>query len=855
MKYSAFGPEVGSRGGLLERTGFRAAAAVVAGSLLVAGAGVAHADTIYNTLDDSIDATAEVMPLIVGGTAGSTTLKVAPATDDGKNGCNLAGNSKPTLVLNLGSSNSAVATVSPSSVTFESCGDLKTLTVTPVAQGTTTISATQVSNTSEGSFDLSPATFTVNVSAPTPSNTAPTVSVTGVSATSYNKGSVPTATCVVTDPEDKPAPFPAALSGITGPYASDGIGQQTATCAYRDNGGLYVQESVSYSITDPTAPVISYTVDPVEPPADANGWYRSQVQLTWNVAEPDSSNSMVTDGCEDQTISADQLATSYSCSATSAGGSAAQQTVTLKKDGTLPTVAYTSAAGTRGGADWYRSAVEALFTGTDVTSGLDQPTASALSEGEGADVKVLSPAFKDRAGNTAAAGAISQSFKIDLTAPFVSFDEESVPAPNASGWYTNDVVAKFIGSDLLSGLKGLPTQSVTSAGEGSAVAVKSPVFEDVAGNTSAEGAAEASFKIDKTAPAVTFDAAGTPAPNAEGWYNSDVPAKFDASDVVSGVKGPATLTVPSSGESTLTSNNDIAPLVVKSPVFEDVAGNSSAAGAAEATFKVDKTKPVVTFDSAKTAEANGEGWYNTDVEAFFTGSDALSGLATAAEQKVTSEGEGRGVQVTSPVFKDKADNTETATATFNIDKTKPTVVFDSTLGDSFFGSVPSAPTCTASDNLSGPQSCVVSGHKTTVGTHILTATATDKAGNVETATQSYTVKAWTTKGFYQPIDMNGVVNTVKGGSTVPAKFEVFIGDVEVTNPTKVDVQAKRVSCEAGAATAPLEMTTAGSTSLRYDATAGQFVYNWKTPVGAGSCYQLTMTANDGSSITANFMMK
>lgn len=48
-------------------------------------------------------------------------------------------------------------------------------------------------------------------------------------------------------------------------------------------------------------------------------------------------------------------------------------------------------------------------------------------------------------------------------------------------------------------------------------------------------------------------------------------------------------------------------------------------------------------------------------------------------------------------------------------------------------------------------------------------------------------------------------------------------------------------------------TTTGSTSLRYDATGGQFIYNWKTP--AGTCYQLTMKAADGGSISANFKLK
>ena len=42
-----------------------------------------------------------------------------------------------------------------------------------------------------------------------------------------------------------------------------------------------------------------------------------------------------------------------------------------------------------------------------------------------------------------------------------------------------------------------------------------------------------------------------------------------------------------------------------------------------------------------------------------------------------------------------------------------------------------------------------------------------------TASATFQIAAWTLKGFYQPVDMNGVWNTVKGGSTVPLKFEVF----------------------------------------------------------------------------------
>lgn len=681
MNHSPGGKTTAGGTGLLRRTSTRTAAAVAAGSLLLAGGGVAFADDIFNNLDATIDSVAEVMPLNAGGASGSTILAVDP-TNDVKNGCNLTGST--TLTLDLVSSNPAVATVSPSRVTFDSCGAQRTLTVTPVGAGSVTVSARQVSNDTDGTFNLAPATFTVNVAAPAPSNTAPKLNITGVTAgASYTKGAVPAAICEVTDAEDGDSSFAATPSDVTGADAATGIGSQTASCSYTDKGGLTATSSVTYSITDGSAPSIDYTLSPANPDG-LNGWYKTPVKLHWIVTDEDSPSTVNPTGCEDQTVSADQVGTDYTCTATSSGGTAAPVTVNLGKDATAPTVAANGGTGTRGSNNWYTSDVEASFTGTDATSGLLAAAQTVTSSGEGAAVKVDSPAFTDIAGNTTSAGAASQIFKIDKTAPEVSFTG-ATGTQGADGWYRSDVVATFTGTDLVSG-PATPTQSVTSSGQGADVKVESPAFSDNAGNTTPQGSVTQTFKVDKTAP---------------------------------------------------------------------------------------------------------------------------------------------------------------------------TVSFDSVVGDSFFGSTAAKPTCTASDSggsgLSG--SCTVDGYDTKTGTHTLTATATDLAGNSTTVTQSYTVKAWTLKGFYQPIDMNGVVNTVKNGSTVPAKFEIFAGSTELTDPSLAKFAIKPVACSPLSLMDDIEITATGNTSLRYDATSGQFIYNWKTPATAGSCYTLTMTANDGSFISANFKLK
>jgi hypothetical protein len=115
----------------------------------------------------------------------------------------------------------------------------------------------------------------------------------------------------------------------------------------------------------------------------------------------------------------------------------------------------------------------------------------------------------------------------------------------------------------------------------------------------------------------------------------------------------------------------------------------------------------------------------------------------------------------------------------------------------------------------------------------------------------------TVSGFFQPVDMGGVVNLIKGGSSVPLKFTVWDEGVEQTSTSVVKSFTQRtVTCGtlSGAAD-EIEIVTTGGTSLRYDATARQFIQNWQTPRKPGTCMQATVTMIDGTTITANFQLK
>lgn len=666
-----------------------ALAATAAAVTVFASATSALADTITNRIDTTVDAVAESMPILVGGT-GSTVLAVVPTKGDNKNGCNLTG--KTTLVVDVTSADPSVATVTPNRVTFDSCGATPKLTVNGLKVGSSAITVQEYANDSGRTFEYAPATFNVDVIAPGGANTPPSVGITGPSdGASYTKSSLPAATCVVTDAEDGPSSFPATLSDITGPYAADGIGTQTASCSYTDKGtpGLTASGSVTYSIIDDSAPVITYDLSPAQ--ADGlNGWYRTDVKLTWHVADAESPVSLREVGCNDQTITSDQLEIAYACSATSAGGSTGPVSVSIKRDATAPDVAYVSASGTMGNEGWYRSPVTATFKVTDATSGPAQDTLTATSPDglEGDNVVVGNPEASDLAGNTTAAGKVSQGFKIDLNAPTLAYVGATGTAGN-NGWYTSPVTTTYSAIDSVSG----PAQQTVSASSG----------------TAEEG------------------------------------------------------------------NN----VTIASPTASDIAGNVLAAGSDSKSFQIDLTDPIATFDSS--------------------------------------------------------------------------------YGDSYYGAVPPAPTCSSTDALSGPAGCTVTGYETTIGDHTLTATAKDNAGRTGTATMKYSVKAWTISAFYQPVDMGGVWNTVKGGSTVPLKFEVFAGSKELTDPAIVSkFTVTKVSCPGTAVTedAIEQLVTTGGTSLRYDTTGGQFIQNWQTAKAPGTCYSVKVTTVDGtSSNLAYFKLK
>jgi hypothetical protein len=210
---------------------------------------------------------------------------------------------------------------------------------------------------------------------------------------------------------------------------------------------------------------------------------------------------------------------------------------------------------------------------------------------------------------------------------------------------------------------------------------------------------------------------------------------------------------------------------------------------------------------------------------------------------------------------DANHNGSTATKNFTIDKAASATAVSCPVNVYFTGSAltPCSAAVTGVGGLN--QSLTVTyTNNTAVGTATASASfAGDSNHTGSSDSKTFGISAWTLKGFYQPVDMSVstlVYNTIKNGSTVPLKFEIFSGTAELIDVAQVkSLTYAQTSCDATAVTDDIETLATGNTVLRYDATAGQFIYNWKTPSTAGKCYRVTMTTLDGSTLVAYFKLK
>jgi Ca2+-binding RTX toxin-like protein len=145
------------------------------------------------------------------------------------------------------------------------------------------------------------------------------------------------------------------------------------------------------STDDLTPPVIESTVTGTP---GSNGWYVSNVSVTWNVSDPESPVSSQS-GCGPAAVTTDRAAATFRCEATSSGGTAVGSTV-VKRDITPPAVTCTSPAPVY---QLYQLGAKVSASVTDATSGPAKAVVQAAANTNAPGTFTTRLTGVDRAGN------------------------------------------------------------------------------------------------------------------------------------------------------------------------------------------------------------------------------------------------------------------------------------------------------------------------------------------------------------------------------------------------------------------------------------------------------------------------
>jgi hypothetical protein len=273
---------------------------------------------------------------------------------------------------------------------------------------------------------------------------------------------------------------------------------------------------------------------------------------------------------------------------------------------------------------------------------------------------------------------------------------------------------------------------------------------------------------------------------------------------------------------------------------------------------LDVTPPVLTVPADFSVEATSPSGAVVTYSASAT--DAVDGAVTAVCVPTSGSQFALGHNQVDCAAEDSANNE--ATASFDIEVVDTTAPVISQPDDIFVeatsasGAVVSfnLPTATDIVDIDVEVTCdPVSGIQYPLGVTTVTCVAKDDSGN--TASVSFGIHVsfkWT--GFFKPIDNLPILNAVKAGSSVPVKFSLGgnmgLGIFAPGYPT-----SGVAACDATLEDAIEETVNAGGSSLVYDATAGQYVYVWKTEKAwAGTCRTLVVKLADGSFHYANFKL-
>jgi hypothetical protein len=342
------------------------------------------------------------------------------------------------------------------------------------------------------------------------------------------------------------------------------------------------------------------------------------------------------------------------------------------------------------------------------------PPSSPLGNGGSTSIEVSAAALRDFTGD-------------------IALSVTGLP-PGVTAQFSPDTISGGTGSATLT----VATSPTTPPGD------YSLVIEGIHDPLSHVASVPLTIATDTTPPVTT--AFVTPAPNGNGWNNSNAIVTLQSSDNVPPISGVKQITYSESGSQNV--GNTVVPGASASVVVntEGVATitffGTDSAGNIEAPqgmiVRLDRTPPIMTGSALPAANTNG--WNNAPVTVSFACTDALSGLALGfPPPPVFLSSEGINEQVAGSC-QDLAGNVASVVvAGINIDKTPPSIV--ATLAPLPNANVWNNSDVTISfaavDALSGVSSVTSPVLVQTEGRNqLFTGVATDRAGNPNSITVS-----------------------------------------------------------------------------------------------------------------------
>jgi hypothetical protein len=612
------------------------------------------------------------------------------------------------------------------------------------------------------------------------------------------------------------------------------LGTTTVTCSTTDQRGNTGIGSFTVKIQDTTAPELELT-DQV---AEATGPDGAAVTYAPTAEDMVSGDRPV--ACDKGSGSTFPLGTTHvACAATDAAGNRADGTFTVTVgDHTAPSLRLSDKEAEATGPDGANSDYTA--SATDIVDGprpIDCSPASGSVFPLGATAVDCSSS--DTRGNSAT-GRLTVTVK-DTTPPALTLHDETAEATGPTG---AAVTYRATGTDIVDGTVAVSCDRPSGGTFPLGIATVNCTATDQHGNT---GTGTLTVTVQDTVAPVL--ALSDKLAEATGPNGTVVAYTVSAQDVVDG-NVPVACDEPSGGTFPLDSTSVTCSA-------KDKSGNT-----ATDSFKVtvvDTTAPVIGAQD-QTVEATSASGAVAGYTA--TATDLVDGTVSVTCSPASGSTFKIGVTDATCSAADTRGNADSATFHITVqDTTAPKLTLPADISTTAASALGAKATyiATAADLVdSAPKVTCTPGSGSTFapGVTTVTCTATDATGN-SSAAQTFKVNvAYAWSNLLQPINTDNS-SVFKLGSTVPVKFQLNGGSAGTTNLPARLYYARISNSTPGTYLEATSTSAADSgNTFRYDAAAGQYIFNLSTKNWSEGLYQLSVDlGGDGIPHTVKITIK